>query len=199
MIKIHKLEDGDIIKILPFVDKDNNIIWYKKYTCAFINNKTIYDNSEKEYLRRISHTLYRKDGDVKLPTTIRYAYNIYINGEIQIINLGLTLYNIISTTKKEALDLLQMDNNHLYIVKEMISGFSSWGKSYFDEFEWIPPASSKEEWLEYIKSNQPDLDSFIESNNIFHHKQRIINYLGKDMLSELIVDDRQKKLELIGI
>jgi hypothetical protein len=147
MIKIHKVEDGDIIKILPFVDKDNNITWCKKYTCAVIRTgsttRSIYDNSEKEYLRRISHTLYRKDGDVKLPTGIRYAYNIYINGEIQIINLGLTLYNIISTTKKEALDLLQMDNNHLYIVKEMISGFSSWSKSYFDEFEWTPPASSK--------------------------------------------------------
>jgi len=34
---------------------------------------------------------------------------------------------------------------------------------------------------------------------IFKHKQSLIDYLGKDMLGDLISDDRQIKLEKIGI
>ena len=56
MINIHKLEDGDIIKILPMIDKNNNISWIKMYDCVGLNTKTfISDKSDKSYLRRISH------------------------------------------------------------------------------------------------------------------------------------------------
>ena len=57
--------------------------------------------------------------------------------------------------------------------------------------------NSQDEWLSYIKSNQPDFDTHIEKNSIFNHKQLLIDYLGKDMLSDLISDDRQKKLETL--
>ena len=110
MIKIHKLEDGDIIKILPFIDKDNKITWCKSYSCAVINKQSIYDNSDKQYLRRISHTLYRNDGDKKLPVQIRYAYNIYIGGEIKIMNVSRTIQDII-TNNPEVLDI--RSNKHL--------------------------------------------------------------------------------------
>ena len=29
-MRIHKLEDGDIIKILPMIDKNNKISWIKQ-------------------------------------------------------------------------------------------------------------------------------------------------------------------------
>jgi hypothetical protein len=61
VIKIHKLEDGDIIKILPSIDRDDKITWCRQYTCAVVNKQSIYDNSDKQYLRRISHGLYRSD------------------------------------------------------------------------------------------------------------------------------------------
>jgi hypothetical protein len=199
MIKIHKLEDGDIIKILPFIDKDNKITWCKSYSCAVINKQSIYDNSDKQYLRRISHTLYRNDGDKKLPVQIRYAYNIYIGGEIKIMNVSRTIQDII-TNNPEVLDI--RSNKHLNIVGEMKSGFPSWEKSYIKDHNWTPPISdinSKEEWHSYIKTNQPDFDNHIESNNIFVHKEKLVKYLGKDMLGDLISDDRQKKLDKLGI
>jgi len=199
MIKIHKLEDGDIIKILPFIDKDDKITWCKDYTCAVINKQSIYDNSDKQYLRRISHTLYRNDGDVKLPVQIRYAYNIYIGGEIKIMNVSRTIQDII-TTSPQVLDI--RSNKHLNIVQEMKSGFPSWEKSYIKDNNWTPPVSdinSKDEWYSYIKTNQPDFDNHIESNNIFVHKQKLVKYLGTDMLGDLISDDRQKKLDKLGI
>jgi hypothetical protein len=203
MIKIHKLEDGDIIKILPFIDKDDKITWCKEHSCAVIDKQSIYDSSDKQYLRRISHTLYRNDGDKKLPVQIRYAYNIYIRGEIKVMNVTRTIQDII-TNSPQVLDI--RSNHQLFVVKDEVSAagqfFPDWKKSYVSEKSWTPPISdinSKEEWYSFIKTNQPDFDNHIESNNIFVHKEKLVKYLGKDMLGDLISDDRQKKLDKLGI
>ena len=203
MIKIHKLEDGDIIKILPFIDKDDKITWCKEHSCAVIDKQSIYDSSDKQYLRRISHTLYRNDGDKKLPVQIRYAYNIYVDGEIKVMNVGRTIQDII-TTSPQVLDI--RSNHQLFVVKDEVSAagqfFTRLEESYVSEKSWTPPISdinSKEEWYSFIKTNQPDFDNHIESNNIFVHKEKLVKYIGKDMLGDLISDDRQKKLDKLGI
>ena len=203
MINIHKLEDGDIIKILPMIDKNNNISWIKMYDCVGLNTKTfISDKSDKSYLRRISHKLRESNSSVKLPISTRYAMNIYINGEIRILNVGKTLFEMITNNPK----LCDIRGNHQIIVvkKEISAGggqvFPSFNKSYVSEKSWIPPVNdinSQDEWYSYIKSNQPDFDNHLEKSNIFNHIQLLINHLGKDMLGELIADDREKKLDKI--
>jgi hypothetical protein len=200
MIKIHKLEDGDVIKILPMIDKNDKISWIKNYDCIGLSTKTfITDNSDKSYLRRISHKLRESNSSIKLPITTRYGMNIYIDGEIRILNVGKTLFEMITNNQ----NLWDIRGNHqLFVVKKDISVgggkfFPSFEKSYVSEKNWTPPVSnvnSKEEWYSYIKSNQPDFDNHIKKNNIFNHKQLLINYLGKDMLGEFISDDRDKKL-----
>ena len=198
-MKIHKLEDGDIIKILPMIDKNNKISWIKQYDCVGLNTKTFISDT-KGYLRRIS----LMQSNSVLPITTRYAMNIYIDGEIRILNVGRKLFQIITDNKK-LWDI--KGNHHIFVVKKDISAgnghvFPSYDKTYVLEKDWTPPVSdinSEEEWLSYIKSNQPDFDTHIEKNNIFNHKQLLIDYLGKDMLSELISDDRQKKLEGLGV
>ena len=202
MINIHKLEDGDIIKILPMIDKNNNISWIKMYDCVGLNTKTfISDKSDKSYLKRISHKLRESKSSVKLPISTRYAMNIYINGEIRILNVGKTLFEMITNNPK----LWDIKGNHqIFVVKKEISAgggqvFPSFNKSYVSEKSWIPPVNdiNSQEWFSYIKSNQPDFDNHLEKSNIFNHKQLLINHLGKDMLSELISDDREKKLDKI--
>jgi hypothetical protein len=198
MIKIHKLEDGDIIKILPMIDKNDKISWIKKYDCVGLNTNTfITDNSDKFYLKRISFKL--RESSIKLPVSTKYGMNIYIDGEIRILNVGKTLFEMITNNQ----NLWDIRGNHqLFVVKKDISVgggkfFPSFEKSYVSEKNWTPPVSnvnSKEEWYSYIKSNQPDFDNHIKKNNIFNHKQLLINYLGKDMLGEFISDDRDKKL-----
>lgn len=198
-MKIHKLEDGDIIKILPMIDKNNKISWIKQYDCVGINTKTfITDNSDKGYLKRISYKL-KSSGVNKLPVGTKYGMNIYIDGEIRILNVSKTLFELIINNPK----LWDIRGNHqLFVVKKDISAgnghvFPSFDKSYISEKSWTPPVTdinSEVEWLSYIKSNQPDFDSYIENNNIFNHKQLLIDYLGKDMLGELISEDRQRKL-----
>jgi hypothetical protein len=198
MIKIHKLEDGDIIKILPMIDKNNNISWIKPYDATFVDMKTIYDDSDKSYLKRISHKLRANSNTKQLQITTRYGMNIYIDGEIRFLNVTRTLFEIITNNPK----LCDIKGNHqIFVVKDEVraSGqvFPDWKKSYVSEKSWTPPVSdinSEEEWLSYIKSNQPDFDIHIEKNSIFNHKQLLIEYLGKDMLGDLISDDRQKKL-----
>jgi hypothetical protein len=201
-MKIHKLEDGDIIKILPMIDKNNNISWIKMYDCVGLNTKTfISDKSDKSYLKRISHKLRESNSSVKLPISTRYAMNIYINGEIRILNVGKTLFEMITNNPK----LWDIRGNHQIIVvkKEISAGggqvFPSFNKSYVSEKSWIPPVNdiNSQEWFSYIKSNQPDFDNHLEKSNIFNHIQLLINHLGKDMLSELISDDREKKLDKI--
>lgn len=203
MIRLHKLEGGDIIKILPMIDRNGKIIWYKEHFCVFIHNQLIYDCSDKRYLRRISSTLYRNGGDKKLSVQVRYAYNIYVGGEIRIMNVTRTIQSII-TNNQRVLDI--SSNNQLFIVKDEVKTyggvFSDWSKSYVSERSWDFPVSdinSKEEWYSYIKTNQPDFDNHIESNNIFVHKEKLVRYLGKDMLGDLISDDRQKKLDKLEI
>jgi len=203
MINIHKLEDGDIIKILPMIDKNNNITWIKMYDCVGLNTKTfISDKSDKSYLKRISHKLRESNSSVKLPISTRYAMNIYINGEIRILNVGKTLFEMITNNPK----LWDIRGNHQIIVvkKEISAGggqfFPSFNKSYVSEKSWTPPVNdinSQDECFSYIKSNQPDFDNHLEKSNIFNHIQLLINHLGKDMLSELISDDREKKLDKI--
>jgi hypothetical protein len=203
MIKIHKLEDGDIIKILPMIDKNNKITWINQYDCVGLNTKTFISDT-KGYLKRISHNLRKSNSSINLPISTKYAMNIYIDGEIRILNVGRTLFQIITDNP----NLLDIRGNHqLFVVKKEVSAgggqvFPSFDHSYVSEKSWTPPVvdiNSKEEWYSYIKSNQPDFDTHLERNNIFVNKQLLISYLGKDMLSELISDDREKKLDKLGV
>ena len=200
MIKIHKLEDGDIIKILPMIDKNNKISWIKPYDVTFVDMKNIYDDSDKSYLKRISHKL-REYSINKLQITTRYGMNIYIDGEIRILSVTKTLFEMIKNNK----ELLDIRGNHqIFVVKKEVSAggqvFPDWKSSYVSEKSWTPPVNdinSKEEWYSYIKSNQPEFDKHIENNNIFNHKKLLTDYLGKDMLGEFIADDRENKLDKI--
>ena len=130
--------------------------------------------------------------------------NIYIDSEIRILNVGKKLFEMIIDNPK----LWDIRGNHQIFVSidEVSVGggqvFPSFDKSYVSEKSWIPPVNdinSKDEWYSYIKANQPDFDNHIESNNIFVHKEKLVKYLGTDMLGDLISDDRQKKLDKLGI
>lgn len=193
-MKMHKLEDGDIIKMIPMIGGNNEIIMFKQLDAAHINNTIIFD--EKSYLKRISYLCNR--GDVKLPISTRYYMNILVNNEIRLLHVGRTLFNIISNNP----ELLNIKSDYqLNIVKEEKMGYPIYDKSSVIKIHWTPPVdiNSEVEWLNWIKSNQPDLSNYVSENSISVHKQLLINHLGKDMLSELISDDRQKKLEVLGV
>lgn len=54
---IYKLVDGDVLKILPITRKDGKFDMCKVVSCAFLDNKMIYDLDEsKGYLRRMCYS-----------------------------------------------------------------------------------------------------------------------------------------------
>ena len=201
MIKIHKPQHGDIIKILPHINKNGSINWIRQFDCVGLNNEQkghmIYDNSDKRYLKRISHQLF---GTTKrLPVTTKYSLNVLIDGDISILNVGKSLMQIITDNP----DLVNLKSNkHLVIQIEDVSGYPSFDKSYVCDSEWTIPVNdinSGEEWMVWIKNNQPDYDGWIESNNVFAKKAILESFVGRDILSELIIDDRDKKLKQLDI
>jgi hypothetical protein len=196
-MKIHKLEDGDIIKILPMIEDNNEIIWFKEITFTHIDKKIIYDS--KGYLRKISRHVWGTGGHNKFPVSTRYFMNILIDGEIRVLNVGRTLYTLICNNPQVC--NLSLDY-HLNIVKEENQGFPIFDKSSVIKHQWSRPVSdinSEKEWIDWIKKNQPDLTSHVNENNVFVYKQTLIDHLGKDLLGELISEDRQKKLEGLGV
>jgi len=213
MIKVHKLENGDIIKILPIISHDNKVSWSVETQLTVIqsgnNNVNIYDNSDKNYLKRISNTQRFKLSVTKpIPVTTRHYFNIYIDGEVRIMNVTKTLFEKIVLNSK---NLLQpKENYHLHIIKEDVSGgYFDFSKSFVEQVDWTPPVNdidSGEEWINYIKSKTFDdghtksmYDTYIENNNIFNKKQVLIDHLGSDLLSDIIIDDREKKLKQLEI
>jgi hypothetical protein len=198
-MKKHIPENGDIIKILPMIEPDGKICWVKQLDAVHLNGKVIYDTTNKGYLKKISRWTYHSGTVDRIPVSSRYYMNIFIDGEIHILNVGRTLFKLIGDNP----ELMQLKSDlHLAIVKDEKSGFPIFDNSYVIKKDWRPPVNdidSGEEWIEWIKKNQPDLNQHINDNSLFIHKQLLIKNLGKDMLAELISDDRQKKLEGLGI
>lgn len=201
MIKIHKPQHGDMVKILPSISKNGNIAWSRQFDCVGLKHEQkgqiICDNSDKRYLKRISQQLF---GTTKsLPVATKYSFNVLINGEISILNVSRTLMQIITDNP----DLLNLKSNkHLVIQIKDVGGYPSFDKSYVCDSEWTPPVSdinSGEEWMMWIKNNQPDYDSWIESNNVFTKRKILESFLGSDVISELIIDDRETKLNQLDI
>ena len=95
------------------------------------------------------------------------------------------------------------DNQHLLIDEEMKENhfgptLPSYDKSRIIECDWNPPVSnidSKEEWVEWIKSNQPDLSRY--NNGLMNNRSEMIDKFGSDLYAEVIQNERSEKLEKI--
>jgi hypothetical protein len=201
-MRIHKLENCDFIKILPIIKNNGDKVFYEKYDVINVNGRFVYDNTGKNYLRKIS----RKAGLLGSPITTRYYCNIYICGEIRILNFTRTIMNLINNSLISDPNILDIrSNNHLFISKKDVTTSMGLFPSYDDSkfvklYDWSVPVSdinSEQEWIKYIKDNQEDYYSYIDDNNIFNKKDLLIDHYGSDLLSELISDDREKKLNIL--
>lgn len=194
---IHKLENGDKLKILPFIAPDGLKLFYKYSTFVTRRGETIYDT--KGYITK-AHTKY----NFLWAPRIRYAFNVYIDGEIKIINIGQKLMDIIANSDKSALQL--KDNNHLIIVKDYITTIigliKNYDKSYIAEHNWICPVNnidSESEWISYIKNNQPRFLEYVEENSEVSRRKELMVEFGFDIIGEFLSEERERKLENIGI
>ncbi|HOB26506.1 MAG TPA: hypothetical protein PKG93_05115 [Bacilli bacterium] len=200
---IYKVADGDVLKILPIPRKNGKFDLCRVTSCAFMDNKMIYDLDEsKGYLRRMCYS-HRKNNsnssrnDIQLVK--RHFFCVYIDGKVKFISVGAKLMDVI--TGYDKFDV--KDDNHLLIsIKMMNAGnnmLPSYDNSKIIKRDWIKPVSNindQEEWLVWIRNNQPGyLEDFLERNSLMNNIPSVRKAFGSDLLSEIIQEDRDNKLE----
>jgi hypothetical protein len=191
---IHKIEHGDVYKILPFII-DGVPKWGLCYNSIITGNKTTVTD-DSELLRKVYIKWREKNRKNKINFSTRYAFNIYINSEIKILNIGWSLMDIIMKNRPTIFDL--DSNTHLRIHKELanssIGPLPNFEKSNTIEVEnW----SDNRDWYEFIHKNQPDFIEYIKSKNPIKMRSYLTEEFGHDYLGDIIAEEREKKLKTI--
>jgi hypothetical protein len=199
MINLHKIEDGDIIKLIPRII-DGKVQWATKVDILSyktdIGFNTVFD-TESKWASRIAIKF--NSGNPKATRTTRYYFNtLTTKGEIKVIQVGRTLMEII-INNKQLMDL--RSNCQLNIKMEVKNSYPIFDKSHPIEADWNCPVdmNSSEQWMEFITNNQPDLESYFKQNDIYSKRSELINYFGSDIIGQIIGEDRNKKLDKLGI
>ena len=199
---LYSIEDGDEIKIFPFIE-NNRLVWGKQYDMVFTKTGIVYDTNG--YLMKMAH--YNRVNGIKHSSNAnvsrRTLIHAYINGESKLISIGKRLIDIMSDNRSTLFDL--RCNDHLHIVKEMVSihsGMSlpNYDKSYVISKDWNVPVTnidSQEEWIEYLRDNQPDTSLYTNNHSISKNREGLIELFGGDLLSEIIKNERDDKLNEI--
>lgn len=191
---IHKIEHGDVYKILPFIVDGVSKCGFS-YNSIIVNNKTtVIDDGE--LLRKVYIRWREKNRKNKMNFSTRYAFNIYVNGEIRILSIGRSLMDIIMSNRPSIFDL--NTNTHLKIIKEFTSShigpLAIYDKSSPVEVEnW----SDGRDWLKYIGENQPNFIEYIRSKNPIKMRNHLTEEFGYDYLSDIITEERENKLKTI--
>ena len=200
MINKHKLEDGDIIKLIPRI-VNSKVQWMTKVDILSYKTDTNWNSvfdSECKWASRIAIKF--NSGNPKATRATKYYLNILTTkGEIKVIGVGRTLMNII-TENNQLMDL--KSNWHLNIKMIVKNTYPIFDNTHLIECDWICPVNaldSGEQWIDFITKNQPDLETYFKQNDIYSKRSELINYFGSDVIGEIIGEDRNKKLDKLGI
>ena len=99
---------------------------------------------------------------------------------------------------------LLIGNGHLFIrktnIKSGVNNFPCFDESKIIEKEWNSPSlSTNKEAMDWIVNKQPFyIEDYLEKNGVFSNL-KMLNENYDNAFSDLIVEDRNKKLETIGI
>lgn len=197
---ILKLEDNQILKIMPIIRKDGSNCFAIPVSGLFHGSKMILD--EGDFLNRLYQSK-RGTGET-LGYTRKYLLSVWYENKFHMVLVGKSIHDIIiEELSKGSYDF--RNNKHLKIVSKLITlsylspaPFSDYRSSHFIDLEWDKPVNSKEECVDFIKKNQFDFDEFLITRGVMYN----LNFLNKEFdnfFSFLISDMRDKKLEQIGI
>lgn len=192
---IHKIKDGDKIKILPFI-VDGKFKWGKEYTMLIHREKIICDCEKVfETMRDLANFEYKlkyHNRPEKLyPIVYRYVFNAYINNKFEIVNIGAGILRII----RENIDTTNLyDDKHIFIkeVPIYINGkvFLDYSKSTVESHTWNQLNNSDVEWLDWIEHNQPD---YLVQSSVWRNIDLVTNIFGTDVVNKVLsekIDER---------
>jgi hypothetical protein len=196
-IKTHTIEDGDILKIIPRI-VDGKHKWLTEVDLIVTKIGIVYD-TECKWLRRIANATFGQKFPEKVPVSKRYYINILTKtGEIEVMHIGRSLLKVIEANSQ----LLSLRSNwHLHIKKEMKMSYPAYDGSEAIENKWIPPVDlyNAIAWTNFIETNQPGLETYFKFNDIFAKRKELIDMFGSDVIGKIISEDREKKLDILGI
>jgi len=203
----HKIQDGDTFKLIPQISKENGILWIREMDCLFIENDIIYDVDYK-WMSKLKSIIYKDKYNSTSPmyNKVNYSKRYYCNfidktGSIKTFTFGRTLHKIIVENLPDKLTNIR-SNWHLHISLEIKSTYPSYIKSNVIETGWFCPVNDlndQEEWMEFIKNNSPDLDTYFRQKDIKYHRDELSKVFGNDVISEIISNERSEKLNQLGI
>jgi len=197
---LYRPEDGDIVKILPILKKDGTFRPFIKTGFVYLDGKLIYDQAN--YLRRIRQNEYVKKSNKISNIGERFFFFVSINEEFKFMQTGKKLTDIIKQGlyQGHSMGSLLTGDGHLKISKREIQTFPCFDESNIVEKKWNSPnISTQTEAVEWTMKNQPIfIEDYLESNGIFANL-KLLNEYYDNAFSDLIAEDRNKKLETIGI
>lgn len=200
---IQKIEDGNLLKLVPRIESDGNPKWITEVDCitATITKASsvypviIYD-LEGKWARSLTLEHSRRGG--KSHYAKKYFANILTSdGNIVVVSFGRGLMKII-TENPQLMDL--RSNWHLNIKIQVKNSYPTFDKSLAIESSWTCPVdlTSQEEWLSFLKNNQPDFETYLKRRDM-NNKRSEMNQIFGDLMAEFISEDRNKKLDKLGL
>jgi hypothetical protein len=201
MVDLYKPKDGDIVKILPILKKDGTFCPFIKTGFVYLapDGKLIYDQAN--YLKRVWYNEYAKKSNKTSNIGERFWFFVSINGEFKFMQTGKKLTDIIKEDlyQDQTLGSLFTNDKHLRIVETKIQSYPCFDESNIVEKKWDSPNILTQTAVEWTMKNQPIfIEDYLESNGIFANL-KILNEYYDNAFSDLITEDRNKKLEAIGI
>ena len=198
---ILKVEDGQVLKIMPIIRKDGSNCFFIPVSCIFVDNKVIYD--EGDFLGKLYNSL--RDPIMMNPVRVnyskRYLLSVWHDNQLKMISVGKSIYDIIiEELSKNSYDF--RNDKHLKIVSKhvetVLGPLPDYKSSHFIDLDWNKPVDSKEEWTDFIKNNQFEFDEFLKIKGVMYNLT-FLNSMFDNFFSFLISDMRDKKLEELGI
>ena len=159
---IYKIQDCDLLKLVPRIDADGKPRWITEVDCisatitkgSSVYPLVIYD-LESKWARKLTLEHSKRGG--KSHYAKKYFANALVKGEIVVVSFGRSLMKII-TENSILMDI--RSNCHLIIKMEVRNSYPSFDKSHpVRVVDWKCPVSdlnSQEEWMSFLKNNQPD-------------------------------------------
>lgn len=187
----HKLEDGDVFKILPILKRDGDMISHLNVRALYENGSPIvFETNATNFLSNIYYN-YRKRKN--LNTNLNFpVYNssnyffIYLSGAVKYIRAGKTLSDIIESDKEST---TFNSDKFLSISIADKYGYSDFSKSKIIRKENTKFKNFSEvEMLDFLKLNQPLFieDIFKEkeiTNNLTFFKEKFEGHLSPEFIS----------------
>lgn len=203
----HKIQNGDTYKLLPQPSTNGSFSWIREMSCLYTRDNLIYDIDGK-WFEKLRGIVYKSRFDTSsniFNNKVNFSKRYYTNfldksGSIKTFQFGKKLHEIITLNADKLMDI--KSNWHLNIKMEIRNTYPIYDKTDIIESHWNHPVSDindKEEWADFLKKNSPNLDSFFRDKDIKYRRNELISIFGNDIISEIISEDRVKKLNEIGL